>query len=85
MSEFIIEHNYFYFMPSTACVELGFPGAKRPTHSSQFGYGLEKELGDKDESDSDWGKAAKIRSQNIKDQLKKEHAILKIFQVLNKW
>lgn len=29
-------------MPITACVELGFPGAKRPTHSSQFGYGLEK-------------------------------------------
>ena len=25
-----------------ACVQLGFPGAKRPTHSSQFGYGLEK-------------------------------------------
>ena len=32
----------FSFFIQKACVQLGFPGAKRPTHSSQFGYGLEK-------------------------------------------
>ena len=34
--------NFISLFVQKACVQLGFPGAKRPTHSSQFGYGLEK-------------------------------------------
>ena len=35
-------YSTYFNLPFKACVQLGFPGAKRPTHSSQFGYGLEK-------------------------------------------
>ena len=38
----ICDDEWDLYEAQIACKTLGFPGAKRPTHSSQFGYGLKK-------------------------------------------